>query len=325
MKSGRTRASLVAAAFLAACAPAATGTDAVSPPSRDASAYPPTGRFVEAGGTRVHVHAAGRARADAPTVILIHGASGNSRDFSFDLTDRLDDSYRVLAMDRPGLGHTPPLHTRGESPLEQAALLDAAAGALGVERAVVVGHSYGAAVAMAWALEHPERVAGVVSLAGATMPWPGGLGPWYTIASSGIGGATVVPLVSALAPPAVARNAIESVFAPQEPPEGYAQYIGIGLSLRPRTLRASARQVNALKPYITAMAERYHRLDMPVEVVHGTKDTIVPLKIHGARMVELIPGARLTPLEGVGHMPHHARPEVAVAAIDRVADRAGRR
>lgn len=297
----------------------------MSPPPREASAYPPTGRFVSVAGTLVHTYVAEAEREDAPTVILIHGASGNSRDFSFDLTGRLDDSYRVLAMDRPGLGHTPPLHARGESPAEQAALLDAAAGELGVERAVVVGHSYGAAVAMAWALEHPERVAGVVSLAGATMPWPGGLGPWYSIASSGIGGATVVPLVSAFAPPAVARNAIASVFAPQEPPEGYAQYIGIGLSLRPRTLRASARQVNTLKPHITAMAERYHRLDMPVEVVHGTQDTIVPMKIHGARMIELIPGARLTPLEGVGHMPHHARPEAAVSAIDRVAERAGLR
>jgi pimeloyl-ACP methyl ester carboxylesterase len=325
MISGRTRASLAAAAFLAACAPAATGDDAVSPPSRDASAYPPTGRFVQAGGTRVHVYEAAAGRTDAPTVILIHGASGNSRDFSFDLTDRLDETYRVLAMDRPGLGHTPPLHGRGESPFEQAALLDAAAEELGVERALVVGHSYGGAVAMAWALEHPGRVAGVVSLAGATMPWPGGLGPWYTIASSGIGGATVVPLVSALAPPAVARNAIESVFAPQKPPDGYAQYIGIGLSLRPETLRSSARQVNVLKPYITAMAERYHQLEVPVEVVHGTADTIVPMKIHGARMVELIPDARLTPLEGVGHMPHHARPEVAVSAIDRVAGRAGLR
>ena len=124
-----------------------TGLDTTAAPERAASAYPPTGPLVPVAGTRVHAHVEGDA--DAPAVILIHGASGNSRDFSFDLTGRLADRYRVIAFDRPGLGHTPALHGRGESPFEQAALLDAAAEALGVERAVVVGHSFGGSVAMA--------------------------------------------------------------------------------------------------------------------------------------------------------------------------------
>jgi len=285
-----------------------------------AAAYPPTGRIVSAGGTRIHVHEEGRERA--PAVVLVHGASGNSRDFSFDLTGRLAHDFRVIAVDRPGHGHSPALHGRGESPFEQAAALDAALETLGVERAVVVGHSYGGSVAMAWALQNPERVAGVVSLAGATMPWPGGLGPWYRIASSGLGGATVVPLISAFAGRNFAERSVEAVFVPQPPPPGYARYVGVGLSLRADSLRTNARQVSGLKPYVTAMAGQYPSLRLPVEVVHGSEDEIVPLHIHGARMVELIPGARLTVLDGVGHMPHHADPEAAVAAIKRVAARA---
>ena len=269
----------------------------------------------------MHVHVSGPE--GAPAVVLLHGASGNGRDYTFDLAGRLAPRYRVAAFDRPGLGHTPALHARGESPEEQAVLLDAAAEALGLGRAVIVGHSYGGAVAMAWALARPARCAGIVSLAGATMPWPGGLGPWYAIASSALGGATVVPLVSRLATPSVIRRAIAAVFEPQAPPPGYAAHIGVGLTLRPATLRANARQLNVLKPHIRAMAARYPALDLPVEVVHGARDTIVPVQIHGARMAERIAGARLTLLDGVGHMPHHADPAAAVAAIDRVADRAG--
>ena len=73
------------------------------------------------------------------------------------------------------------------------------------------------------------------------------------------------------------------------------------------------------------MAARYGALDLPVEVVHGAADEVVPVRIHGARMVERIAGARLTLLDGVGHMPHHAAPEAAVAAIERVAAAAGLR
>ncbi|MEM1430817.1 MAG: alpha/beta fold hydrolase [Pseudomonadota bacterium] len=288
-----------------------------------ADAYPPTGRIVSAGETRIHVHEEGPA--NGPAVVLIHGASGNSRDFSFDLTGRLAGAYRVLAVDRPGHGHSPALHDRGESPFEQAAALDAAMDRLGVARAVLVGHSYGGAVAMAWALQNPERAAGVVSLGGATMPWPGGLGAWYRIASSGVGGATVVPLISAFAGPGVAERSVDAVFVPQAPPPGYANYVGVGLALRASSLRTNAKQVNALKPHVTAMAQRYSALRLPVEIVHGSEDETVPVRIHGARMVELIPNARLTVLDGVGHMPHHADPEATVAAIDRVAKRAGLR
>lgn len=285
----------------------------------DARAYPPTGRLVPVAGRRVHVHEAGAG----PAVVLLHGASGNGRDYTFDLVGRLAPRYRVIVPDRPGLGHSDALHGRGESPQEQAAHLDAALEALDVGRAVVVGHSYGGAVALAWALVRPDRVAAVVSLSGAAMPWRGGLGPWYPLVDSWLGGRLVVPAVSALATRSMARQAIAAVFAPQAPPPGYAAHIGVGLTLRPASLRANARQLHHLKPHIRAMAERYHALDRPVEILHGARDTIVPLAVHGGPLAEIAPGARLTVLDGIGHMPHHSAPDAAVAAIDRAAARAG--
>ncbi|MEY8838497.1 alpha/beta fold hydrolase, partial [Cribrihabitans sp. XS_ASV171] len=111
------------------------------------AAYPPRGELLEIDGVQVHAVVMGAG----PDVVLIHGSSGNARDMTFDLAPRLAERYRVIAFDRPGLGFTDRLHEAGATISEQAALLSRAAVALGAERPVVVGHSYGGAVALAWA------------------------------------------------------------------------------------------------------------------------------------------------------------------------------
>lgn len=287
---------------------------------RRAPLPPPSGRLLPIRGGHVHAHVDGTG----PDLVMIHGAGGNLRDFTYDLVGRLAPRYRVIAFDRPGLGHSTPQHSGGESPVEQAAVLAEAAAMLEVKNALLLGHSYGGAVAMAWALNHPANVAGVVSLAGALMPWKGGLGLWYTVGSTRIGGAVLVPLVSALAPRRLVGPVLETIFAPQQPPPGYAAHLGIELTLRSANLRSNVRQVNGLKPHLKAMAPRYPGLNVPIEIVHGAADTIVPIEVHSRPFAAQVPMARLTELPGVGHMPHHARPEAVVAAIDRAAARAAR-
>ncbi len=284
---------------------------------------PPLGQLLQVEGKQVHAHISGPETA--PVVILLHGASGNLRDFTFDLEPRLAETYRVIAFDRPGLGYSEALHRRGESPAEQALHLAKAAEELGVDRAVIVGHSFGASVAMAWALERPDMAAAVVSLGGAVNPWPGGLGPWYTVTSSWLGGVTVVPMIAALAPKSAADRSVRGIFEPNQVPEGYLDYIGADLTLRAPVIRANARQVNGLKPHVTAMSARYPSLNLPVEIVHGALDDTVPLSIHSEPLSRAIPGANLVILEGVGHMPQHAEPAETVAAITRAVDRAGLR
>jgi pimeloyl-ACP methyl ester carboxylesterase len=127
----------------------------------------------------------------------------------------------------------------------------------------------------------------------------------------------VVPLISAFVPTDRAERAIGGIFAPDPVPAGYADYVGAGLTLRVDTFRANARQVSRLKPFVTAMSEAYPRLQVPVEIVHGTADRIVPHTVHAEPMARLLPKARLTLLDGVGHMPHHAAPDETIAAIRR--------
>ena len=74
-----------------------------------------------------------------------------------------------------------------------------------------------------------------------------------------------------------------------------------------------------------SLVEREKRvgLHLPVEIVHGTQDSIVPARIHAERLVTTLPDAQLTLLPGVAHMPHHTHAADVIAAIHRAAARAG--
>lgn len=295
--------------------------------ARAEAAYPPEGEFVDVGGRRVHAVIAG----EGPDLVLLHGANGTLREFTFHLVERLAERYRVIALDRPGLGYTDrtdPSYRRAfagdaESPAEQAALLAAAAQKLGAERPIVLGHSFGGIVGFAWALDQP--LAALVSVAGVANPWPGDLGWIYTVNGTSLGGALVVPAITAYTPPARLEAAVESVFAPQAPPEGYSEHIGPALAMRREAFRANARQVNTLRPHVVEMVKRYGEIGVPVEIIHGSADTSVPLRVHSITLPQQIPGAQLTVLDGVGHMPHHTHADEVIAAIDRAATRAGLR
>lgn len=316
----------VSVALLSACG---VGVDRAADlrEARAEANYGPVGKLIEVDGVTVHAFVTG----SGPDLVLLHGASGNLRDFTFELVDQLKSRYRVIAFDRPGLGWTGRLpgyggagSSRGESPREQAQFLARAADRLGVKRPIVLGHSYGGAVALAWALERPDTSA-LVLLGAVSNPWPGNLDLLYQVNSSALGGAVVVPLISAFAGDKRITAAVSSIFQPQPVPPGYIRHIGAGLSLRRESLRANAQQVNGLKPHISDMAQHYGTLRLPVEILHGTQDTIVGLELHSAKLVTQIPRANLVPMPGIGHMPHHADPDAVTAAIDRAARRAGRR
>jgi pimeloyl-ACP methyl ester carboxylesterase len=162
MTPARSAASLLFAPVLLAVALLAAGCGWVEERGerREAAAeraFPPEGQFVEvSGGRRVHAV----VRGHGPDLVLLHGASGNTRDFTFSFVDRVSDRYRVIVFDRPGHGYTDRADpaSYADSPAAQAAMLHEAAMALGAPRPIVLGHSYGGAVAMAWGLDHGPAV-----------------------------------------------------------------------------------------------------------------------------------------------------------------------
>ena len=287
--------------------------------SRAEAAHPPIGQFLTVDGLRVHYDMQGAG----PDIILLHGASGNLRDWTFGLRDLLTPHFRVTAFDRPGLGYSDALPEGGYSLVDQVAVLRGAAEQLGIKRPVLLGQSFGGSVALEWGLE--GGAAALVLLSAPSLPWPGGLDASYKILSNPVSAAVVVPVATALVSEAYVAKAIERIFAPEKMPAGYIDYIGADLTLRPATLVANARQVNGLRPQLVAMEPRYPGLDLPVELIHGDADTIVPLAVHSAKLVKLLPDARLTVITGGGHMPQHLHKDLVVEAALRAASRAGLR
>jgi pimeloyl-ACP methyl ester carboxylesterase len=275
------------------------------------AAFPPSGQFLTVDGLRLHYEMQGHG----PDIVLMHGASGSLRDLTFSLRDRLTDRYRVTVVDRPGLGYSDPLPEVGLR--AQARHIKAGLAQIGVADPVVVGQSYGGSVALAWALEGGPK--GLVLIASPSLPWPGTLDPWYRLTSTRLGRALAVPLASAFVPEAYVTAATAAVFAPDPVPEGYEAHLGPTLALRRQTLAVNTAQVNALRAELVTMAPLYPTLDLPVELIHGTADTIVPLDIHSRPVSKILPQARLTVIEGAGHMPHHAHQDLVLQAIDRVA------
>ena len=292
--------------------------------ARIAAAYPPTGRFMAIDGGRLHYTERAPIGQNRGTMLLLHGASGNQADVMLALGDRLAaQGYRVIAPDRPGHGWSDrPDGEADASPARQAALLRQGLHAIGVDHAVVLGHSWSGALAIAFALDQPDFTDGLVLVAPVTRPWSTGVAWYYTFAGSpGVG-----PLFNALLTMPVGLLAMEaglkSVFLPQKPPPDYAARTGLALLLRPGEFTANAQDVGHLSRFLETQAPRMGSITAPTAIVTGDRDGIVWTALHSEGAARLIPGATLTVLPGVGHSPHWSVPDAVVAAALSVADRA---
>lgn len=287
--------------------------------------YPPIGEFVDVGGVRLHlVDEAGPEGDDRPPLVVIHGASANLREPMLAFAGHLRQRQRTLFIDRPGHGWSERRGRADASPSAQAALIAAALKAKGIERAVILGISWGGALAAAFAVNHPQQTAGLVFIGPATHPWPGGV-DWHY-------GITVTPVLGTLfshclmLPIAWNRvpRAVEGVFSPEAAPTGYSEAIGARLLLRPAEFIANGEDVHDLKANVTALAPRYREIVAPTEIVTGDADAVVWPSIHSVGLERDIAGANVTWLPGAGHMPHHTRRADVLAAIERVYGRMGR-
>ncbi len=277
------------------------------------------GEFQVVDGVRLHFRRMGRG----PAVTLVHGASGNLNDMTFRVAPALAATHQVIAFDRPGHGLSGVPGQGGTTLSEQAALLRRALAQAGIERTLLVGHSYGGSVALAWALDAPESVEGLMLLAAPSHAWNGGVGTLNDILANPVAGPLFAYGIPHLVTPGMAERTLEHVFAPQPVPPGYLGHLDLGLVLQPSSLRENALQLEALKAQIRPMVPRYPGLAMPVEILHGDADKTVGLEIHSVPLAAEVPGARLTRLPGIGHMLHQvALPEV-LAAFARLHARAG--
>ena len=291
---------------------------------RLAEAYPPCGHFVEVDGVRLHWIERGAGRP----VVFVHGAGGMVEDLlSSRFAPLVGSDHRLIAIDRPGYGHSerPRPDLAGPDlagPVAQARLLHRALARLGVERPVLIGHSWGGAMVLAFAHEFPADVAGVLVLAGWSHP--------AREATLWMAGLTAAPVVGslmsrALAPAlsgGLAQEIIGQLFAPEPVPASFLDF-PIELALRPSQLRANAEDLAALNPDVARLRRHYRQLTVPMEILTGGADKVVNPMAHAFRLARAVPDAGFQVLPGVGHMLHHTQPEAVCAALARLTARIG--
>src|SRR3954447_25289295 len=274
---------------------------------------PPIGRFLDVDGVRLHYI----ERGTGEPLVLIHGNGTLLQDFTVNgLVDRLSERYRVIVIERPGYGYSE--RPRGLwTPRAHATLFEHALHQLGVEQAIVLGHSWGTMVAVSLALQAPTLVRSLVLLSGYYFP----TARMDVVLSSpnaipGIGDAlrhTISPPLSRLMLP----GSIRAMFAPAPVPERFDRLFPKALMLRPLQLRASAEDAALMTPSVMELQEHYRDLKLPVVILTGGDDQIADVDRQSKRLHAEIPQSELTVLPGLGHMVHHLAPDEVIKAINR--------
>ena len=256
-----------------------------------------------------------RTAGSGPVLVLIHGIAGSSATWD-EVVPALADRYCVVAPDL--LGHGESAKPRGDYSLGgYASGVRDLLGALGYERASVVGHSLGGGVAMQFAYQFPERCERLVLVSS------GGLGPEVhpILRAAALPGAEwVLPLLCA----AGVRDAVE----------GAARFLArVGLRAAPdleemwrgfcSLADADARLafVHTLRTIIDVSGQRvsaadrlYLAAEVPVLLVWGEQDPMIPVA-HARMAHKVIPGSRLAIFPAAGHFPHRDEPRRFVEVL----------
>ena len=282
---------------------------------------PPIGDFIDVSGERLHyIDLPPETAAGEPPIVLIHGASVNLRDMKLALGPELSKTHRVIIVDRPGRGYS----TRPEDgwKLErQADLIHGVVEALGVNRPIVVGQSFGGAVALRYALKYQDEMSGLVLLAAVSHEWPTGIAWYNSVSGWPVAGFLLRRLVIPVYGQLAAESGIRESFAPDTPPENYFERAGLALLFRPKDFKSNAADIRNLKPQVVAMSDRYNSIEIPTAIVTGTADTTVSPDIHSRQLAEDIDHATLTLLPDTGHALHHAETARVAEIIRAVASK----
>jgi pimeloyl-ACP methyl ester carboxylesterase len=277
---------------------------------------PPIGTFIECDGVRLHYLDSGDPAA--PCVVLFHGNGSMIQDFTISgLVDRLARRNRVLCFDRPGFGYSLRPRSRIWSATAQAALFVNALNQLGVRNPVVLGHSWGALVAIAIGLRNDYPIRGLVLASGYYFPtwrWDVWMmsGPAIPVLGDLVR-YTVAPIISWAALPALFRK----LFAPRSVPGNFKNGFPASLTLRPKQLRAAAEESAFLVPTAAQFQSRYSSIRCPVRIFHGTGDQVIEPD-QARRLHQVLSRSDLHLVEDAGHMVTYADASAIMKAADPV-------
>jgi len=275
---------------------------------------PPLGRFITVDGVRLHYV----DRGIGTPLVLLHGNGSMIEDFqSSGLIDMAAENYRVIAIDRPGFGHSNRPRSTVWTPKAQADLIAAALKKIGVSRAIILGHSWGTLVALALAVKYPQEVQALVLASGYYYPTARAdvvmLSPPAIPLVGDLLSHTISPLLSRLMWPLLLRK----IFGPSPVPEKFKGFPE-EMAVRPSQIRASAAESALMIPSAHTLEQQYRLLEMPVAIVAGAEDRLIESE-QSSHLHRDIPQSTLRSVPGTGHMVHQTATAEIMSAIDLVA------
>ncbi len=247
-------------------------------------------------------------------VVLIHGNPGSYQDYTLAVFSRLAQSYYVVAFDRPGHGYSErhdSVHTTVEV---QANIIRQALHELDIEKPVLVGHSWGGALALAAAVAYGKDLSGIVLLAPAAYPnvrveW------WSLLPRVPFIGEFVVSTLTPLLGRTFVKKSLKQAYDPQDVQHDYVEQ-SAEMWMRPDRMRACAYDERTLGASLKVLSQQYCDIDVPVTIVTGSADRLLDPTEHAYPLQKAIKNSRLIVLPETGHQLPQTQPDAVIAAID---------
>lgn len=252
-------------------------------------------------------------------LVLIHGTLVNADEMRLSLLPDMAQRFRTVAFDRPGHGLSGRSRLGDASVWRQAEILREAAAALGLRRPILVGHSFGGAVALAWAMSFPEEVAGVVAIGPPCFPEPRLEHLVFGPRAIPVGGTLLAKALHVAADPLVLPALWRAMFLPQSMPDRFARSFRFDLAGESGQTVREGENAALLMSDLARSSLAYTSCPVPVRFLCGDADLVVNPYLHAVPASRLIPGATLHWARGLGHMLHHFRPEEVSAAVEALA------
>jgi len=273
----------------------------------------PDSRFIDIQGVSVHYKEVGEGN---PVFIFLHGFAASL--FSWhDVMRPLAVHGRMIAYDRPAFGLTdrPIIENSNKMNLYgtegQVEMLRNLMDALGVEKASIVAHSAGGTVGMAFALKYPQNVQALILVGPAVYlysPVPSWASHFLNKKSARIFGQALIHPTRAFTRQMLRQTWHDPSRISEEIVSGYK---------KPFLLKGW--EVGlwefSLAPHVKNLWKRSNELKMPVLVIAGDDDRVIPTR-HSRRLAEIIPGANFQLVKACGHVPQEEKPEEFVTIVN---------
>jgi pimeloyl-ACP methyl ester carboxylesterase len=259
-----------------------------------------------------------------PAVVLIHGNAGSIEEFDFKSLGPLCRDHRVIAFDRPGHGKSARPADLDATLEVQTRLLHESLSDLGVTQPVLVGHSWGGSLALAYALQYPNEVSGIVLLAPAAYPDGGADEFMRAWLKTPVVGDVSLTLGRLLVGKHLLKKELKRAFYPDDVPEDYLRHASSSW-LHHKQMRAILEDEWSLDKDVSKTSKHYSDIRIPVVIVTGDHDKVVSPRDNAFRLKSSIAQSQLIELKNTGHQVPQTHPESIYNAVSLIPKAAAQR